>query len=196
MFAELSCVAGQAETGEEVDSIQTGGSIQTRVRLALINICRHTTQTCIIPHLPSVSMGSIWLVICYLARMLVCIHVYLFHSAGQCIQVRTHIYFALLFCSKSLRSDTHFLSMAADLNRRHNANGKPFITRVNGTIKNKKCGSWSRMLQYVKRTHLYTGASKNILISRKSLFSSVRLTAHGNQKTFRIKIYYNTEMSA
>lgn len=39
LFAELSCIAGQAETGEEVDSIQTGGSIQTRVRLALINIC-------------------------------------------------------------------------------------------------------------------------------------------------------------
>lgn len=50
LFTELSCIAGQAETGVGVDSIQTGGSIQTRVRLALINICRHTTQAYIIPH--------------------------------------------------------------------------------------------------------------------------------------------------
>lgn len=43
LFTELSGVAGQAEAGEGADSIQTGGSVQTRVRLALINICRHTT---------------------------------------------------------------------------------------------------------------------------------------------------------
>lgn len=48
LFAELSRVAGEAETGEGVDSIQTGGSVQTRVRLALVDICRHTRQACII----------------------------------------------------------------------------------------------------------------------------------------------------
>lgn len=39
LFTELSFVAREAETGEGVDPIQASGSIQTRVRLALINIC-------------------------------------------------------------------------------------------------------------------------------------------------------------
>lgn len=52
MFTELSFVAREAETGEGVDPIQASGSIQTRVRLALINIFRHATQTSIIIHPP------------------------------------------------------------------------------------------------------------------------------------------------
>lgn len=59
-FAEVSCVTGQTETGERVDSIQTGGSIQTGVRLAFINICRYKTQAFIMPHNSSIIMGSIW----------------------------------------------------------------------------------------------------------------------------------------
>lgn len=122
LFAELSGVAGQAETGEGVDSIQTGGSIQTRVRLALINICRHKTQAYIIPHHSSVSMGSIQFVKKEEEEdcVLVCIYVYLFHNAAQCIQVHTHRHFVPLVCSRSLHSDTHCLSMAGDLHKLHN----------------------------------------------------------------------------
>ena len=38
MFTELSRVAGQAEAGEGVQAVHTGGSVQTGVGLALINI--------------------------------------------------------------------------------------------------------------------------------------------------------------
>lgn len=40
LFTEVSSVAGQADTGERVDSIQTGGSIQAWIGLALVDICR------------------------------------------------------------------------------------------------------------------------------------------------------------
>lgn len=60
LFAELSGVAGQADAGEGVDSIQTGGSIQAWIGLALVDVCRGpTTQTDFIPPRLSVSMGSI-----------------------------------------------------------------------------------------------------------------------------------------
>lgn len=38
LLAKFPCIAGQAEAGVGVDTIQTGGSIQTRAGLALINI--------------------------------------------------------------------------------------------------------------------------------------------------------------
>lgn len=40
LFTEPSSVAGQADAGEGVDSIQTGGSIQAWIGLALVDICR------------------------------------------------------------------------------------------------------------------------------------------------------------
>lgn len=40
LFTELAGVAGQADAAEGVDRVQTGGSIQARVRLALVHICR------------------------------------------------------------------------------------------------------------------------------------------------------------
>lgn len=39
LFTQLPGVAGQAEAGEGVDRIQTGGSIQARVGVALVDIC-------------------------------------------------------------------------------------------------------------------------------------------------------------
>lgn len=44
LFTELSSVAGQADAGEGVDSIQTGGSIQARVGLALVDVCNKAQQ--------------------------------------------------------------------------------------------------------------------------------------------------------
>lgn len=62
LLAELSCIAGQAEAGEGVDSVHTGGSVQTRVGLALVDICRRTTQARIIPRVIRLSVrGSVWL---------------------------------------------------------------------------------------------------------------------------------------
>lgn len=57
LFTELSSVAGQADAGEGVDSIQTGGSIQARVGLALVDVC-NKTHSDFIPPRSSVSTGS------------------------------------------------------------------------------------------------------------------------------------------
>lgn len=47
MFTQLPGVAGQAEAAEGGDSVQTGGSVQTRVGLALVDVCRPQHQAVI-----------------------------------------------------------------------------------------------------------------------------------------------------
>lgn len=117
----LSSVAGQAEAGEGVDSIQTGGSIQARVRVALVDICSGAKHrlTFIPPH-SSVTMRSIWFKReeCALVGLM---YVNLFRSAARCIQVYTCRCLVLLFCSRSLHSYTHWQSMAGDLHKTHDA---------------------------------------------------------------------------
>lgn len=121
LFAQFSGVAGQAEAGEGVDSIQTGGSIQARVGVALVDICSGTKHrlTFIPPH-SSVTMRSIWFKReeCALMGLM---YVNLFRSAARCIQVHTRRCLVVLFCSRSLHSYTHWRSMAGDLHKTHDA---------------------------------------------------------------------------
>lgn len=120
LFTQLSGVAGQAEAGEGVDSIQTGGSIQARVGVALVDICSGTKhRLTFIPKHSSVTMGSIWFKReeCTLMGLM---YVNLFRSAAQCIQVHTRRCLVLLFCSRSLHSYKHWQSMAGDLHKIHN----------------------------------------------------------------------------
>lgn len=119
LFTQLSGVAGQAEAGEGVDSIQTGGSIQARVGVALVDICSGTKhRLTFIPKHSSVTMGSIWFEReeCALMGLM---YVNLFRSAARCIQVHTCRCLVFLFCSRSLHSCTHWQSMAGDLHKIH-----------------------------------------------------------------------------
>lgn len=64
-LAQLSGVARQTDAGERNGSIQTGGPVQTGVRLAFIDLCTNRTQSAVIPHHPYlVDCGSVHMCVC------------------------------------------------------------------------------------------------------------------------------------
>lgn len=111
-LAQLSGVAWQTDAGERNGSIQTGGPIQTGVRLAFIDLCTNRTQSAVIPLHP-------YLVDCGSVHM--CLWVYQFHSAAQCIQVHTYRRLVARCCSRIRRSDTRWLNKARDLRRQNSS---------------------------------------------------------------------------
>lgn len=112
-LAQLSGVARQTDAGERNGSVQTGGPIQTGVRLALIDLCTNRARSAVIPHHPYLVDCGSCVHICVCVSVSVC--VYLFHSVAQCIRAHTYRRLVVRCCSKIRRSDTRWLNKATDL---------------------------------------------------------------------------------
>lgn len=119
LFTELSSVTGQADAGEGVDPIQTGGSIQAWIGLALVDICRddgvrrgqQDTLT-LFPHVCLSVWGQLWCwgEECGLVRLSVC------GPVSQCCPVYPGAHMHML-CPPLSEQDPPFLHVPVEQGR-------------------------------------------------------------------------------